>query len=306
MNLMNSVSELPNSRNVEQGLAEIRQAVEDNLIAMLDAPASAPPNLMNAMRHALLAPSKRIRPLMLNLVAEPTGPMVDAALRVGSAVEMVHTASLILDDLPCMDDAQMRRRRPTTHVAFGQSTAILSSIALLTRAFGIISELEGVSGEMRTKLSAILSNAIGWDGLVAGQELDTNGQSELLDSSGIENLIWLKTGILFVASAEMGAVLRDATDHQVDAVRRYAKHFGLAFQTLDDLLDGSTSAQDAGKDVNKDEGKTTLVSLFGASKARQTCQQHLALADAALMESGVTPEPLRALAARLFTKGRMS
>jgi geranylgeranyl diphosphate synthase, type II len=306
MSLMNSVNELPNNADLEQGLADIRQAVESNLVAMLDVPTAAPPNLQNAMRHALLAPSKRIRPLMLYLLAEPAGTLVDAVLRVGSAVEMVHTASLILDDLPCMDDAQMRRRRPTTHVAFGQSTAILSAIALLTRAFGIISELEGVSGEMRTKLSAILSNAVGWDGLVAGQELDINGQSQLLDPHGIENLIWLKTGILFVASAEMGAVLREANDHQIDAVRRYAKHFGLAFQTLDDLLDGTASAQDTGKDVNKDEGKTTLVSLFGASKARQTCQQHLALADAALLESGVVAEPLRALAARLFTKGRIS
>ncbi len=304
MNVMNTMSELPDVGSLEQGLSEIRQAVENSLIAMLAAPVTAPSNLLNAMRHALLAPSKRIRPLMLYLVAEPTGLLVDAALRVGSAVEMVHTASLILDDLPCMDDAQMRRRRPTTHVAFGQSTAILSSIALLTRAFGIISELDGVSGETRTRLSAILSNAVGWDGLVAGQELDTNGQSELLDSPGIENLIWLKTGILFVASAEMGAVLRQANDHQIQAVRRYAKHFGLAFQTLDDLLDGTASAQDTGKDVNKDEGKTTLVSLFGASKARQTCQQHLAIADAALLETGAMIEPLRTLASRLFTKAR--
>jgi geranylgeranyl diphosphate synthase, type II len=306
MTMANNVGDLTNGGTPEQGLAAIRQAVEDSLVGLLDASTAAPPNLRNAMRHALLAPSKRIRPLMLYFVAEPTGPLVDAALRVGSAVEMVHTASLILDDLPCMDDAQMRRRRPTTHVAFGQSTAILSSIALLTRAFGIISELEGVSGETRTKLSAILSNAVGWDGLVAGQELDINGQSQLLDPPGIENLIWLKTGILFVACAEMGAVLREANDHQIQAVRRYAKHFGLAFQTLDDLLDGTASAQVTGKDVNKDEGKTTLVSLFGASKARQSCQQHLALADAALLESGVVAEPLRALAARLFTQGRIS
>jgi geranylgeranyl diphosphate synthase, type II len=307
MTMTNEVDDLRNTGSLEQALDAIHQAIEESLISLLDTPsAAAPENLRSAMQHALLAPGKRIRPLILYLLAEPTKPMIEPVLRVGSAVEMVHTASLILDDLPCMDDAEMRRSRPTTHVAFGQSTAILGAIALLTRAFGIISELEGVEAETRVRLSSVLSQAVGWDGLVAGQELDVNGQSEIADTSEVENLIWLKTGVLFVASAEMGAILRHANDQQIQAVRRYAKHFGLAFQTRDDLLDGTASVHDAGKDVNKDQGKTTLVSLFGVSKAKQGCKHHLELADAALMETGVMVEPLRMLTERLFAKGRVS
>lgn len=304
MNSVNSLNSHLRDLSDMADLAAIRQSVEDNLSAMLDDSTSAPRNLLNAMRHALLAPSKRIRPLMVYLVAKPAGSLVEAALRVGSAVEMVHTASLILDDLPCMDDAQMRRRKPTTHMAFGESTAILGAIAMLSRAFGILAELEGIGGDIRTRLAAILSEAVGWNGLVAGQELDINGQAELLEPAAVENLIWLKTGILFVAAAEMGAVLRGATEYQVAAVRRYATHFGLAFQTLDDILDGSTNPDDIGKDVKKDECKTTLVSLFGISKARQTCQHHLAIADAALLETGAMIEPLKVLAERLFAKAR--
>jgi geranylgeranyl diphosphate synthase, type II len=289
----------------ETELDEVRAAVEESLVALINETAYAPQNLQNAMRHALLAPSKRIRPILVYLAANPSGTLVNAALRVGSAVEMVHTASLIFDDLPCMDDAQMRRHRPTAHIAFGQSTAILGAIALLTRAFGLISEIECVSAEIRAKLNSILSKAVGWNGLVAGQELDINGQKEVSDSSAVENLSWLKTGVLFVAAAEMGAVLRDATDEQISAIRRYATHFGLAFQTLDDVLDHTANTSDIGKDVKKDTAKTTLVKLFGLSQAKRTYQQHLMLADKALLESGAMVEPLRQLSSRLFSKAQL-
>jgi geranylgeranyl diphosphate synthase, type II len=287
-------------------LAAVRAAVEESLVALLNETTEAPESLQNAMRHALLAPSKRIRPLMVYLAANPSEHLVNAALRLGSAVEMVHTASLIFDDLPCMDDAQMRRHKPSTHIAFGQSTAILGAIALLTRAFGVISELEGISGQARARLGAILSKAVGCDGLVAGQELDINGQEKLSNPAAVENLTWLKTGVLFVAAAEMGAVLRDATDDQIEAVRCYATHFGLAFQTLDDVLDHTANASEVGKDVKKDAAKTTLVHLFGVNHAKKTCQQHLMLADQALLESGAMVEPLRQLALRLFSKAQLS
>jgi geranylgeranyl diphosphate synthase, type II len=288
----------------EQDLVDIKADIETSLVALLDVNSAAPKRLSNAMRHALLSPSKRLRPLILYLVADPNDHMKKPALLLGSAVEMVHTASLILDDLPCMDNAQMRRSKPTTHVVYGQSTAILGAIALLTRAFEVISELENVADETRTRLSTILSRAVGWDGLVAGQELDLHGQSGVNSTSAIENLGWLKTGVLFVAAAEMGAVLREAGENQVAAARRYAKHFGLAFQTLDDILDESATFAELGKDANKDDGKGTLIKLYGANKAKQTCLQHLEIADAALLDSGAVVEPLRALVSRLFVKVR--
>lgn len=306
MAMTHSIDKLAPSMIEDYGLADIRSAVEMNLVTLLDEASQAPGNLHKAMHYALTAPSKRIRPLMVYLAANPSEDMIDAALRVGGAVEMIHTASLIFDDLPCMDDAQMRRHRPTAHVAFGQPTAILSAIALLTRAFGVIAEIESISAETRAKLTAILAKAVGSDGLVAGQELDINGQNELSDSSAVENLIWLKTGVLFVAAAEMGAVLRKASDPEMHAMRRYATHFGLAFQTLDDLLDQTAETRETGKDVKKDAAKTTLVHLFGLNDAKKTCQEQLALADAALLQSGAMIEPLRHLSARLFSKAQLS
>lgn len=284
--------------------AMVRMAVEQRLAQLLAAHPGVPLNLQGAVRHASLAPSKRIRPVLLVLIADPHPDLEQTALDVGCAVEMVHTASLILDDLPCMDDAQTRRERPTTHIAFGQATAILSAIALLTHAFGIIAGLEQVPAQTRTRLANVLSRAVGWDGLVAGQEIDVNGRATLLGAEQVENLNWLKTGVLFVAAAEMGAILADLEEAQVDAVRRFARHFGLAFQTADDLLDRTATAVEAGKDVAKDGDKATLVSLFGASHARLTCEEHLDRANAALLESGVSQTPVRALMDRLFDARR--
>ncbi len=279
---------------------EIRLAVEQRLAHLLEGKPGVPPNLHGAIRHASLAPSKRVRPVLLVLVAEPSAALEQTALDLGCAVEMVHTASLILDDLPCMDDAQMRRDRPTTHLAFGQATAILGAIALLTRAFGLIAELETVPPQTRTRLAKVLSDAVGWDGLVAGQEIDINGRKGLAGAEQVENLNWLKTGVLFVAAAEMGAILAGMDETRIDAVRQFARHFGLAFQTADDLLDGAASPAQIGKDVGKDADKATLVSLFGAKEARLSCEEHLARADQALRASGVNEAPVRALMARLF------
>lgn len=279
---------------------DIRAAVEHRLSRLIDLESSVPANLNAALRHALLGQSKRVRPILMFMVAEPNASLVNPVLDTGCAVEMVHTASLILDDLPCMDDASLRRQRPTTHVAFGQPTAILSAVALLTRAFGIIADLEGIPAVTRNRLAAVLSQAVGWDGLVAGQEIDINNRAGLRDAEQVEQLNWLKTGVLFVAAAEMGAILRGLEDEQLEAVRQFARHFGLAFQTADDLLDRTDTAAQAGKDVGKDGDKATLVSLFGASYARTTCQQHIAQAEHALAESGINPAPVRALMKRLF------
>ena len=279
---------------------DIRAAVEQRLASLVDLRAAVPDNLRAALRHALLGRSKRVRPVMMLMIAEPRGGLAGPVLDVACAVEMVHTASLILDDLPCMDDATMRRQRPTTHIAFGQPTAILSAVALLTRAFGIIAALDDVPANTRTRLASVLAKAVGWDGLVAGQEIDINNRASLNDAEQVEHMNWLKTGVLFVAAAEMGAILRGLEGERLEAVRRFARHFGLAFQTADDLLDRTDTAEHAGKDVGKDGDKGTLVSLFGAGHARLTCQQHLAHAEQALVESGVSAAPLRALMLRLF------
>jgi geranylgeranyl diphosphate synthase type II len=272
----------------------IREAVERRLQHLLEGSSEIPENLTAAMEHALIAPSKRVRPVLLYLIAEPDAGGEDSVLNLCAAVEMVHTASLVLDDLPCMDNARMRRGRPTTHVAFGQATAVLSAIALLTRAFGIIAELN-VPPVVRTQLASILSRAVGHTGLVAGQEIDINSRDSLTSEDDIERLNWLKTGVLFGACAEMGAVFRGMSVKNTGHIRTFAKHLGLAFQTADDLLDLATDPSKIGKDVNQDAGKATIVSLYGARRARLTCLDHIDQAKAALRASGVRHAPIEAM-----------
>ena len=280
---------------------ETRHAVENRLRHMLEGEGSdIPGNLIAAMEHALIAPSKRVRPVLLYLIAEPDAGAEESVLDLCCAVEMVHTASLILDDLPCMDDAMMRRERPTTHVAFGQSTAILSAIALLTRAFGIIAEIKAPPA-IRTRLVSVLAKSIGHKGLVAGQEIDLNGRAHLTVEADVERLNWLKTGIFFVTCAEMGAIFRGLTSNQLGLIRTFAKHLGLAFQTADDLLDGTDDPNRIGKDVHKDDGKATIVSLYGERRARMTCLEHIEAARQALRSSGVRHLPIEALIDRYLT-----
>ncbi|WP_417307503.1 polyprenyl synthetase family protein [Devosia sp.] len=256
--------------------------------------AGAPASLMAAASHALRGPSKRIRPLMLHLVAADTAPDPEA-LRAGAAVELVHTASLILDDLPCMDDAETRRTRPATHRAFGEATAILTAIAMLNRAFGLLGE-STIAPEKRIELIALLERAVGWQGLVAGQELDVAGV--VADPEGLKHVNWLKTGTLFVAAIAMGGVLRGVDKQQAEQLTRFATEMGLAFQLADDLQDRVGTATQLGKDVGKDRDKTNVVSLLGLEETRDTCLAHLKRADAALVASGIDPTAIRLVVSR--------
>jgi geranylgeranyl diphosphate synthase, type II len=280
---------------------EAREKIERRLVTAIQGSPGAPGNLLAAIEHALIAPSKRIRPMLVYLVAEPEEDNDAAALDLGCAIEMVHTASLILDDLPSMDDAKVRRDRPTTHIVFGESTAILSAIALLTRAFGLVAELDAPPA-VRTALAAILADAVGYNGLVAGQEIDLNERARLVDPEAVENLNWLKTGTLFVAAAEMAAILRGLPTEKTQSVRTFARHLGLAFQTADDIADKTGTMQELGKDVLKDADKASLVTIFGAKLAQLNCDQHLEAAEAALRDSGVTAPPITALIDRLIKK----
>jgi geranylgeranyl diphosphate synthase, type II len=278
---------------------EIRLALDQRLAEHLDVDGS-PWHLMEAARHAVLAPGKRIRPVVLALVCLHAPLSRRAVLDAGCALEMVHAASLILDDLPCMDDATLRRNRPATHIAFGQATAILGAIGLLNAAFGLLAALEGVPDAKRSRVARILSGAVGWEGLVAGQELDVNGQDGLTDIAQVERLNWLKTGVLFVAAIEIGAVLADLSDRQIECLRRFATNLGQAFQMADDLLDKTGSMAGAGKDVGQDGSKTTVINLLGVEGTAAGYKALLDRADAALLECGLDPAPLRALVADLF------
>jgi geranylgeranyl diphosphate synthase type II len=229
-------------------LAAVRGAVDARLPSLLDGPEpDALDPLPAAAREALLSPGKRVRPALVfltgDLFAAPRARLLDPAC----ALEMVHAASLALDDLPCMDDATTRRGRPALHAAHGEDLAILAAVTLLSRAFGILADTglsgRGVPVSSALDLVARLSEASGLAGLSSGQALDLRTPERDATFERLETIHARKTGALFVASAEFGAVLGGARERELAAVRSYAKNVGLAFQIVDDLLERAPSAR---------------------------------------------------------------
>jgi len=290
-----------NSPGAAKTLASLRDEVETQLDRMVTARSEFPTNLHEVMRYSLLGGGKRIRAILCVLVSEAADNRGRAfAMKAGCAIEMVHAASLILDDLPCMDAATTRRGRPTTHRKFGDASSILAAIGLLNRAYEVIAECSAT--QERTKCEAIraLTKAVGTEGMITGQEMDLNEHNTFSDAANVERLNWLKTGVLFCTAAEMGSISAGLDKKTTDAVRRFSTHIGLAFQTADDVIDQQATAVTAGKDVRQDTDKQTLVSIFGVDGALQSCEEHLELARAALLESGLDGKVLNAFIDSIF------
>jgi geranylgeranyl diphosphate synthase type II len=260
------------------------------------------------MRYAALGGGKRVRPVLALAVAELCGARpADAVVDVACAVELVHASSLVLDDLPSMDDAQLRRGRPTVHRAFGEDVAILAAFALLNRAYALVAEA-GQRLALRRygpeEMIHRLTDAVGTRGLVGGQALDLASTPADVDLERLEFIHSHKTGALFLAAAELGAMAADAKRKDLDAVSRYAKNLGLAFQIEDDLLDALATPAETGKDAKQDLGKATFVGLLGVDGARALADELLAFAGASLTPFGARAEPLRALAELVAAPGR--
>jgi geranylgeranyl diphosphate synthase type II len=293
----------PDFALLERTLEERRQRVEAALRRLV-APGRAPA-VETAIADSLFAPAKRLRPILSLLVAEVLKGNPEAVLPAGCAIEMVHTASLILDDLPSMDDARTRRGRPTCHVAHGEATAVLAAFALLNRAFEILAEGwdGGPDATARGGIARELARAIGTDGMIAGQSVDLLMTDLSIDFPTLEFIHSRKTGALFMASAALGAMAARARPAEVASVVAYAKNLGLAFQIVDDLID-ATGGQEAGKDVGKDLKKTTFVSFSGVEGARALAQELIAASQAALQAFGPRADPLRELARYVVTRRR--
>lgn len=240
-----------------------------------------------AMREGALAPGKRIRPVLLIMAAQDLGYRDDAGglLDFACAIEMVHAASLILDDIPCMDDAELRRGRPTIHRQFGEPVAILAAVALLSRAFGVIAQADGISSQAKTQAVAELSHAVGIQGLVQGQfrDLTEGGQPRSADAIQLTN--HYKTSALFSAAMQMAAVVAGAPLESREKLHRFALDLGQAFQLLDDLCDG---LNDTGKDAHQDAGKSTLVNMLGSKVVEKRLRDHLQRADRQLASACVS------------------
>ena len=257
---------------LEDLLARTARAVEAELEVLLPPEAGAHGRVVDAMRYAALAGGKRLRPFLLLQSAALFDAPKARALRAAAALEMVHTYSLVHDDLPAMDDDDLRRGQPTTHLKFDEATAILAGDGLLTKAFEVMAdEATHPDPAIRCALVAGLARAAGPDGMVGGQMIDLEGAAAQDGLPGITRLQDMKTGALISFALEAGAILGQASQDARRALAAYGRDIGLAFQIADDILDVEGSAEDLGKRTGKDAGlgKATFVSSLGLEAARQ-------------------------------------
>jgi farnesyl diphosphate synthase len=254
-----------------EALAEAAQLTDIALNQLLVVPPDLEARVYDAMRYAALAPGKRLRPFLVLAGARLFGVARRCALQVAAAIEMVHAYSLVHDDLPAMDNSDLRRGRPTCHKEFDEATAVLAGDGLLTAAFGVLADPDthGDPG-VRCELVAALAASAGAAGMVGGQMIDLIAEHHTLDIGAITRLQRMKTGALIAFSCEAGAILAKAPNELRLALRGYAHDLGLAFQIADDLLDVEGSAAETGKPVGADAaaGKATFVSILGAARAR--------------------------------------
>jgi farnesyl diphosphate synthase len=282
-----------------KGLARIAHDIDTAFDQLLPLPQDARARLVEAMRYAAIGGGKRLRPLLLTATAEMYGVERDTALRAGVAIESIHVYSLIHDDLPCMDDDDLRHGKPTVHKAFDQATAVLAGDSLLAFAFEVLSD-PATSGDpfTRIELVATLGGASGFQGMAGGQMMDIVAESTAFDLPTVTRLQQLKTGALLSAAVEMGAILGRVPPEGRSHLRGYARDIGLAFQIVDDLLDHEGDEAAAGKALRKDAeaGKQTFVSLLGPDRARAQARMLVDQAIAHLGSHGEEAEMLRALA----------
>lgn len=281
-------------------LARIQREVDAAFDQFLPVPDDTRAPLIEAMRYAAIGGGKRVRPLLTVATAELYGVARDAAVRTGCAVEAIHVYSLVHDDLPCMDDDDLRHGKPTLHRAFDEATAVLAGDSLHALAFEILSMPE-TSGDpfVRAELVAALAGASGWGGMAGGQMMDIAAESGAEhDLHTITRLQQLKTGALLGAAVEMGAILGRVPDDGRAHLRAYARDIGLAFQIADDLLDAEGDEAAAGKALRKDaaQGKETFVSLLGIDRAREQARMLVEQAVQHLASHGSEADLLRELA----------
>ena len=292
---------------LQTGFARIQSEIDAAFDEFLPVPDDSRARLVEAMRYATIGGGKRVRPLLLTATAEMYGVDRRAAVRASCAVEAIHAYSLIHDDLPCMDDDELRHGKPTVHLAYDEATAVLAGDSLHALAFEILSARE-MSGDpfVRAELVQVLATASGLNGMAGGQVMDIVAEGQEFDLHAVTRLQQLKTGALLGAAVEMGAVLGHVPAEARVHLRSYARDIGLAFQIADDLLDQEGDVEKAGKALRKDAiaGKATFVSLMGVEAARG---QARALADQAvghLAGHGAEADLLRAVARYIVERDR--
>jgi len=285
-------------------LDENARLVERELERLLPVPSPEDGGVAASMRHTTLAPGKRLRPVLALAVADVYRTPREKVLPASCALEMVHACSLILDDLPCMDDAGTRRGLPANHRVYGEATAILAAFALLNLAYGILSGAAAELGDsIRAEAGRRLSLALGTEGMIGGQALDLTAPAAGVDLDRLEKIHSRKTGSLFIASVEVGAILGQAPREERAALASFAKNLGLAYQIVDDLLDATATPEQAGKPTRSDR-RGNFVDLAGVDGARRLARE---LADCAvdhLAPLGGRAALLAGFASEMVLRGR--
>jgi len=285
-------------------IAALRAAAEAALEAALPPETAWPETIHRAVRYSLFAGGKRIRPVLVLAAGEAVGGARAELLPLACAVEMIHTYSLIHDDLPAMDDDNLRRGKPTSHKVFGEAIAILAGDALQTHAFQLLASVPATADDAlvrrRLAATALLAEACGTGGLIGGQVMDLESEGLTIDAPALERLHRAKTGALLSACVRGGAILGGARAEELESLSRYAAAIGLAFQVVDDVLDATENADRLGKTAGKDAAthKATYVSVHGIERARE-------LADGLLREAVAAVAPLGARGALLQALARL-
>ena len=285
--------------NLRDYLARQQQQVDTELDRLTPSETTPPETIHRAMRYSLFAGGKRIRPILCLEAARAVSDHARGVAAAACALEMVHTYSLIHDDLPALDNDDLRRGKPTCHKVFGEAMAILAGDALLTLAFRVLGEIEAVADASKVRMITELALAAGTPGgMIAGQVNDLEGEGKTPDPVLLGTIHRAKTGALLRASVRLGAICAGADDERLEALSRYGEHTGLAFQIVDDLLDVEESSTALGKTAGKDaaQRKITFPAVYGIEESRRMAERERALAHQALEVLGERAGRLKELA----------
>ena len=289
---------------LEQYLREKKTLVEKALGEYLPAPSGPAARLRESMRYSVLAGGKRLRPILCLATVEVLGGELRSAMPAACALEMIHTYSLIHDDLPCMDDDDTRRGRPANHVVFGEATALLAGDALIPLAFELVASLEGYPAEVPLEMTRLLARCCGAEGLVGGQAADLESEGRDVSKEELDYIHSRKTATLIETSVLFGAVLGGAVGKEREALSTYGRSLGMAFQITDDILDVEGEEGRMGKRLRKDAAarKATFPALYGIEESREAARSFIERAVAALDLFGEEADPLRSIARSVLAR----
>lgn len=290
--------------DLKQYLEARRLTVEEALEVALPQQDGPETRVVEAMRYSLFAGGKRLRPILCLAASEAVGGDPKAAMPAGCALEMIHTYSLIHDDLPAMDDDDLRRGKPTNHKVFGEAIAILAGDGLLTEAFVLLSDYNSLLPERAVQVIGVIAEAASYRGMVGGQVVDILSQNKRADLETVQQMHSRKTAALIAAATESGALAGKGSEAQVAALARYGRAIGLAFQIADDILDIEGDTELLGKTTGADEarGKVTYPAAVGLERSRQAANEMVNDALAALEGFDDRANPLRSLANYIITR----